>query len=206
MSHEPELRVLPADADESEPSDDALLAGFARSDPALATAFVARFRRRVFGLALTLLGDPRAAEDAAQEAFLRAWRHADAFDASRGSVVTWLLTITRNIAIDGLRARRAPALDLDDVVERLPVVASTDPVDVAILGEDAGRVHRALARLPEPQRRAVVLAGMWGLSAREVAEREEIPLGTAKTRIRTGLRRLRVAMAREARQLEGACA
>jgi RNA polymerase sigma factor (sigma-70 family) len=206
MPHEPELRVLPGDAGASAPSDDELLAGFARSDPTASAAFLSRFQRRVYGLALTLLGDARAAEDAAQEAFLRAWRHAAAFDASRGSVVTWLLTITRNIAIDGLRARRAPALDIDDVLERTPIASTPDPGDAAILDEDSQRVHRALARLPEPQRRAVVLAGMWGLSAREVAEREQIPLGTAKTRIRTGLRRLRIAMARETREPEGACA
>src|SRR5262249_9134280 len=194
------------DGGESEPSDEALLAGFAGSDPGASAAFLARFQRRVFGLALTLLGDSRAAEDAAQEAFLRAWRHGDAFDASRGSVVTWLLTITPNTAIDALRARRPPTLDIDELLERAPIAGSADPADSAILGEDTERVHRALARLPEPQRRAVVLAGMWGLSAREVAEREEIPLGTAKTRIRTGLRRLRVAMARETRELEGVCA
>jgi RNA polymerase sigma-70 factor (ECF subfamily) len=205
MPHPTELRVLPGDA-QSGPSDDELLAGFARSDPVASAAFLARFQRRVYGLALTLLGDARAAEDAAQEAFLRAWRHAEAFDASRGSVVTWLLTITRNIAIDGLRARRAPALDIDDVLERTPIACSPDPVDAALLDEDSQLVHRALARLPESQRRAVVLAGMWGLSAREVAEREQIPLGTAKTRIRTGLRRLRIAMARETREPEGACA
>jgi RNA polymerase sigma-70 factor (ECF subfamily) len=206
MPHQPELRVLPGDPVGPESSDDELLAGFARSDPAASAAFLARFQRRVFGLALTLLGDARAAEDAAQEAFLRAWRHAEAFDSSRGSVVTWLLTITRNIAIDGLRARRAPALDIDDVLERTPIASSPDPVVAALLDEDSQLVHRALARLPEPQRRAVVLAGMWGLSAREVAEREEIPLGTAKTRIRTGLRRLRIAMTRETREPEGACA
>jgi RNA polymerase sigma-70 factor (ECF subfamily) len=206
MPQEPELRVLPGAGGESEPSDEALLTGFAHSDAAASGAFFARFQRRVYGLALTLLGDPRAAEDAAQETFLRAWRHADAFDASRGSVVTWLLTITRNLAIDALRARRAPALDIDEVLERAPIVSAADPADVAILGEDTQRVHRALARLPDPQRRAVVLAGMWGLSAREVAERESIPIGTAKTRIRTGLRRLRIAMARETRQPEEVCA
>ena len=206
MPHEPDLRVLPTATDGDEPSDEALLAAFARSEAAASSAFVARFQRRVFGLALTLLGDPRAAEDAAQETFLRAWRHADAFDVHRGSVTTWVLTITRNIAIDALRARRAPTIDIDELLERLPVSRSSDPADAAILGEDAQRVRCALTRLPEPQRRAVVLAGMWGLSAREVADLEQIPLGTAKTRIRSGLQRLRAAMARETLQPEGACA
>jgi len=206
MPHEPDLRVLPGDTHEDEPSDEGLLAAFARSEPTASAAFVTRFQRRVFGLAMTLLGDSRAAEDAAQETFLRAWRHAAAFDAHRGSVATWLLTITRNIAIDALRARRAPTFDIDELLDRLPVSGAGDPADAAILGEDAARVRSALTRLPEPQRRAVVLAGMWGLSAREVADLEEIPLGTAKTRIRGGLQRLRAAMARENLQPEGACA
>src|SRR5439155_4875959 len=82
-----------------EVSDEALLAGFAASDPEATSAFVARFQRRVFGLALTVVGDRDAAEDVAQEALLRGWRPAAVFDARRGSVVTWLLTITRNLAI-----------------------------------------------------------------------------------------------------------
>src|SRR5262249_11075808 len=166
MPQEPSLRVHPGRTAVDEPSDQALLAAFGRSEPAASSAFLARFQRRVFGLALTLLGDRRAAEDAAQETFLRAWRHADAFDAHRGSVATWLLTITRNIAIDGLRARRPPAQDIDELLERSSIAGSPDPADLAILGEDARRVRCALTRLPEPQRRAVVIASMWGWSAR----------------------------------------
>jgi RNA polymerase sigma factor (sigma-70 family) len=178
-------------------SDDALLAGLAAGDSEAASAFVARFQRRVYGLAFTMMGDSRAAEDVAQEAFVRAWRHAGAFDARRGSVVTWLLTITRNLAIDAMRVRRPVAVDPDAVV-RMPI-AATEPGPEQRAGqqEDAERLHAALAQLPEEQRRAIVLAGLLGHSAREVGELEGIPLGTAKTRIRTALLRLRTALVAE---------
>src|SRR5262245_10911629 len=92
-------------------SDDALVAGMAAGDADAASAFVRRFQRRVFGLARTIVLDDRAAEDVAQEAFIRAWRHAGAYDPRRGSVIGWLLTITRNLAIDSVRVRRPTALD-----------------------------------------------------------------------------------------------
>jgi RNA polymerase sigma factor (sigma-70 family) len=177
-----------------EPSDEALLARFADSDPEASAEFVRRFERRVFGLAFTILGDRRAAEEVAQEALLRAWRRASVFDARRGSVAAWLLTITRNLAIDMRRARRAVVVDPSDLQRLLRPSSEPDPVAVALLGDDVERLREAVAALPAEQRRAVVLAGVWGLSGREIAEREHIPLGTAKTRIRTALTRLRGAL------------
>jgi len=197
MSPDPEPRSTHGGSDPRDLPDDALLAGYAQSDPVTSAAFLARFQSRVFGLALSILGDAKAAEDVAQEAFLRAWRHAAVFDARRGSVVTWLLTITRNAAIDTLRVRRPITVDLDELIAAPPGVSPRDPADAAILGDDTDRLRRALERLPESQRRAVVLAGMWGFSASELADFERIPLGTAKTRIRIALRRLRVAFARD---------
>jgi RNA polymerase sigma factor (sigma-70 family) len=178
-------------------SDDALLAGLAAGDSEAASAFVARFQRRVYGLAYTMMGDSRAAEDVAQEAFVRAWRHAAAFDARRGSVVTWLLTITRNLSIDAMRIRRPVTIDPETVVQ-MPIPAS-DPGPEQRAGhqEDSDRLYAALSLLPEEQRRAIVLSGLLGHSAREVGELEGIPLGTAKTRIRTALMRLRTALITE---------
>ena len=92
-------------------SDETLVAGLAAGDRDAASAFVQRFERRVFGLARTIVFDDRAAEDIAQEAFVRAWKHAGAFDPRRGSVVGWLLTITRNLAIDAVRVRVPVAID-----------------------------------------------------------------------------------------------
>ena len=90
-----------------DPSDEALLAGFATGDERSAAAFVRRFQGRVYGLAMTIVRQPQVAEEVAQEAFARAWRHAGAFDARKGKVSTWLLSITRNLAIDATRMRRS---------------------------------------------------------------------------------------------------
>jgi RNA polymerase sigma factor (sigma-70 family) len=180
-------------------ADDALLAGMAAGDSDAATAFVARFQRRVFGLAVTIIGDARAAEDLAQEAMLRAWRHGATYDARRGSVATWLLSITRNLAIDAMRVRRPTAVDPDDLLALAMPAPGREPGELAVAGEDADRLHAALADLPSEQRDAIVLAGILGLSAREIAEREGIPLGTAKTRIRTAMIRLRAALVSEER-------
>ena len=92
-------------------ADDALLAGFGVGDPDAATVFVRRHQARVFGLARSIVGDAALAEDVAQEAFIRAWHHAAAYDPRRGSVPTWLLAITRNVAIDALRMRRPNPVD-----------------------------------------------------------------------------------------------
>jgi len=204
MAPDPEPRWAHGGTDPRDLPDDALLAGFARSDPEMSTAFLARFQGRVYGLALSILRDARTAEDIAQEVFVRAWRHAAVFDARRGGVATWLLTITRNAAIDSLRVRRPITVDVDDLLVVPPGVSPRDPADAAILATDSERLREALARLPESQRRAIVLAGMWGLSASEVAHIEQIPLGTAKTRIRIALRRLRVAFARDTHEPEDA--
>jgi len=178
-------------------SDEALLAGMAAGDPDAATAFVERFQRRVYGLALTIVGEARGAEDAAQEAFLRAWRHAAAYDARRGSVATWLLTITRNASIDLVRVRRPVATAPETLVALDERDWSADPAERGVVADDARRLHAALLRLSEEQRRAVMLAGLYGYTAREVAEIDGIPLGTAKTRIRTALIRLREMLVQE---------
>src|SRR3989440_6878697 len=88
-------------------SDEALLEGMGLGERAAASAFVKRFQARVYGLALSIVGDPLLAEDLAQEALTKAWRNAGAYDPRRGAVATWLLTITRNLAIDALRLHRA---------------------------------------------------------------------------------------------------
>lgn len=172
-------------------SDEALLAGMAANDAEAATAFVERFQRRVFGVALTIVGDPRTAEDAAQEAFARAWKHAAAFDARHGSVATWLLTITRNASIDMVRVRRTVATPPETFAALDERDWGADPADRNLASDDARRLHAALRHLSDEQRRAVMLAGLYGYTAREVAELEAVPLGTAKTRIRTALIRLR---------------
>ena len=172
-------------------SDEALLAGLASGDTDATVAFVRRYQRRVYGLALTLLHDRDLADDVAQEALVRAWRHAGAFDARRGSVTTWLLAITRNLSIDAIRANRVTPVT-DDVLEAaLPVSSGDDPGDASVVADEVRRVARALDALPDEQRRALILTRLRGLTAAEVAAQEGIPLGTAKTRIRSALLRVR---------------
>ena len=179
-------------------SDESLLAGLGSGDRRAAAAFVSRFERRVYGLALTVVGDRALAEDVAQEALTRAWRHAQAYDPRRGSVATWLLTITRNLAVDAVRLRRADPRAPTDVVDLAGASDGRGPADVAVANHEGREVRMALARLPAEQRRAIVLSAFHGRTAREIAELEGIPLGTAKTRIRNGLLRLRATVATEA--------
>jgi RNA polymerase sigma factor (sigma-70 family) len=180
----------------AELADDALVAGLAVEDSDAATAFVRRFQAKVFGLALAVTHDPALADDVAQEAFLRAWRAASTYDSLRGSVSAWLLTITRNAAIDAVRARRSVPAD-DDELDRLLQAtlggeSSGDATgESATTAVEAARVLAKLRRLPPEQARAVVLAVFGGCTAEEISRRDGVPLGTAKTRIRTGLRRLR---------------
>jgi RNA polymerase sigma-70 factor (ECF subfamily) len=112
-------------------------------------------------------------------------------------VVGWLLTITRNLAIDAIRVRRPVAFDPIALVSLDGVSSEREPHEHAELSDDTARLRVALADLPEEQGRAVVLAGLLGYTAREVGEMENIPIGTAKTRIRTALIRLRAALVEE---------
>jgi RNA polymerase sigma-70 factor (ECF subfamily) len=171
-------------------SDEALLAGLTFGDAEAGRAFVRRFERRVFGLALSILRDPALAEDIAQEAFLRAWRHGPSYDHRRGTVAAWLLRITRNLAIDALRLRRAEVMD-PDVLAAVAPPADESVEEAALVSATAATVRRALRSLPEEQARALVLAAFYGRTAEEISRAEAIPLGTAKTRIRLGLRRVR---------------
>ncbi len=176
--------------------DAALLAGLALDDPAVSAAFVRRFQGAVFGMALGITRDPALAEDVCQEVFVKAWGAAGGYDVRRASVLTWLLTITRNTAIDAVRARRSTPTD-DELLDQLVQDATAQVPDLqesAVHRLETEQAVRRLHSIAPEQARAVVLAVLGGCTAAEVAERESIPLGTAKTRIRTGLRRLRATM------------
>ncbi len=172
-------------------SDDALVAGMSAGDDRAAEVFVQRHERRVFGIALAITADRATAEDVAQEAFVRAWRHAAVFDPRRASATSWLATITRNLAIDTLRLRRATPIDPDDAVWFVAADAGTGPDAQAEHVDSMDRVRAALRDVPAEQRRALVRSAFYGQSATEIADVEDIPVGTAKSRIRLGLSRLR---------------
>ena len=170
-------------------SDESLLAGLGSGDPDAAATFVRRFQHRVFGLTLSVLRDRGAAEEAAQESFVRAWRHASAYDPRRGTVAAWLLTIARNVSINMLPARRFDPVDPEAV---LAVEAQRPPErGTEARVEDRELLREPLAQLPADQRRALVLAVFYGLTAREISELDDVPLGTVKTRIRSAMLKLR---------------
>lgn len=149
-----------------------------------------QYSSRVYGLALKMLGDPMSAEEITQEAFLKVWTRADTFDPNRGSFPTWLLTITRRLAIDRMRLwNRRPKLaeppNPDEGWRWLP--------DPASEGEEPRwrSVKLALQELPREQQEAIGYAFYGGLSHSQIAETTGIPLGTVKTRIRLGMEKLR---------------
>lgn len=172
--------------------DETLLAGLGAGDAELSLAFVRRFQRIVFGVAMAVLGDATTAEDVAQQAFEQAWRHAQVFDSRRGSVRTWLTTIAHNLAVDTIRARTSAPVDPDDLPAILTAVTDT-PERLAVAHDSAAELRRALGQLPAAQARAVAMAGIYGMTARQIADAEDVPLGTAKTRIRDGMQKLRAA-------------
>jgi RNA polymerase sigma-70 factor (ECF subfamily) len=180
--------------------DEVLLAGLGAGDADLAVAFVRRFQRVVFGVAVAVLGDPATAEDVAQQAFEQAWRHSRMYDSRRGSVRAWLSRIAHNLAIDVVRARSSLPVAPDDLGVLLAGMtdgpepaAETSPERLAVARDSAAGLRLALRELPAPQARAVAMAGIYGMTAQQIADAEGIPLGTAKTRIRDGLRKLRAA-------------
>ena len=169
-------------------SDESLLAGMADGNQDAAAAFVRRYQARVFGLAMTITGVRAVAEEVAQEAFVKAWRHASTYDARRGRVATWLLTITRNSAVDAVRYRHEDPMDPSLLVAMLSPPRRAGPEDAP----DTSLVLReALAALPQGQREPIVLMTFGGMTAQEIAARYDVPLGTVKTRVRRGLQAMR---------------
>lgn len=173
-------------------ADEAALAQMARGEHAGLEDLYDRHARHVYSLALRILRQQADAEDIVQEVFSQAWRQADRYNRARGTVVGWLLTLTRSRAIDRLRGRRSePAAGADDLT-------GIDRADPSVLPEeqllDAGRaaeVRGALDHLPLLQRIVIELAFFEGLTHVEIATRLELPLGTVKTRIRQGLLSMR---------------
>jgi RNA polymerase sigma-70 factor (ECF subfamily) len=182
-------------------SDAALMRAFAARDQRAADELYERFASRVYGLGIVMLGGDAAAQDLVQDTFVKLWRSAARYDAARGKLETWVLLVARSLAIDALRRRVLEAR----VLERggFPREASDEPgpdlrAEVADLSE---RARRAMAALTDGQRAALELAYFGGKTSAEVAELEGIPLGTAKTRIRTALLKLRDALEEQRRDV-----
>lgn len=161
-----------------------LLAG---NDEAVRTLY-ARFSRPVFTLGLRLLGSSEAAEELTQDVFLMAWRKAARFDPARGRLSTWLMTIAHNLAIDRLRRDTGVTRPTLVLVDEVPETQSGDEEE-PLMDRDAA--VRALGSLADAERRLLARAYFAGLTAREIAEADGIPLGTVKTRLRTALIKVR---------------
>lgn len=156
-----------------------------------------RHARRVFSLACRIVTREADAEDVTQEVFTQVWRQARRFEAGRGSFAAWLLVITRSRALDRVRAQRARPDDCQTLDERaLTDLASDGPDSERQLLEtaDAERLRAALRELPASERESIELAYYAGLTQSEIAARLRQPLGTVKTRVRSGLNRLRTAL------------
>lgn len=163
-----------------------------RDDAALGVLYD-RYGRLAFGLAYRILGEPGVAEDVVQEAFLSVWRRASSFQAGRGSARSWLMSIVHNAAIDRRRGRyrrEQTDVQLDDVAYRLET-DTDDMFAVVAEGIAAEQVRAALDELPPEQRQAIEMAYFSGLTHQEIAERTGTPLGTVKSRMRLGLKKLR---------------
>lgn len=179
-------------------ADATLLRAVAERAPQALDAFYDRFARRAYALARRICVDEALAEDVVQEVFLHVWRHPDRFDATRGSVATWLMTMVHHRAVDAVRreaTRRKytvpPAEDGDEwsAQDRLPSGPGAD--EAALDRVVAGHVREALGQLPTEQREALTLAYFGGFTQREVASIAGVPLGTVKSRMFTAVRTLR---------------
>jgi RNA polymerase sigma factor (sigma-70 family) len=171
-------------------SDALLLEGFCAGDEEYARRFVQHFWRRLSWIAVRIVGDAGSAEDVVQLALERAWRSGSTFDSERGSLDAWMKTIARNAALDWVRKRRALPMDPSEIYAST-TLGSCDPEELGGMEERRAEVRSALISLSPGLARSVVLAGAFEMTAAEVARYEHVPLGTAKSRIRTAKRCLR---------------
>ena len=171
-----------------------LLARSARGDQAAFASLYDATAARVHGLVLRVLRDPAQAEEVTQEVFLEVWRTASRFDPGRGSALSWLLTMAHRRAVDRVRSAEAASRNETSYHRHNPVVEHDQTTEAAEASLEARRVREALGALTEVQREALELAYFGGYTHTEVATMLDLPVGTAKTRIRDGLIRMRDAM------------
>lgn len=174
-------------------SDEELMRRVSAGDTRAFEELHRRYRGRVFSFAVRLAGRPGVAEEITQDAFLSLWRSAHRFDAARGSLLTWLLSVVRNRGVDSLRREtrngRIQTVDLAQA-ERVEAQERTD--EEVVSRERSGEVRRMITELSLVQREVIQLGYFGGLSHTEIAARVQVPLGTVKGRQRLALNRLRV--------------
>jgi RNA polymerase sigma-70 factor (ECF subfamily) len=174
-------------------ADEELMPLVGSKDPEAFEVLFDRHGGAAFSLAYRIVGDRAAAEEVVQEAFISVWRSGARFDAARGSVRSWLLSVVRNRAIDFLRSRagKAPKLTFDDdaALEQRPAAERTE--EEALRRETAGELRGAIGKLPGEQSKVIELAYFGGFSHSEIARILNLPMGTVKGRMRLGLEKIR---------------
>ena len=181
------------------PADAVLVTALASGDMRALESLYDRYSTLVYSVSLRVLRDAHLAEDVVQEVFLRLWRQPTSYDPARGRFISWLMSVTRNRSLDELRrvSRRLRSEDVDEDPEReLPATGVFgDPQAGLVLAEARAAVRVAMTRLPPEQRRVIELAYFGGLTQVEIAQLTGDPLGTVKTRVRLGMRKLRESLA-----------
>ena len=177
-----------------DPADAALVRRMRAGDRGAVDDLYERFRRPAFALARRILADATLAEDVLQDVFLSVWRNPSAFDRARGSFASWLLAMVHHKAVDAVRREESQRRRQSRAGDELVLAAPTEAHDVeaeAWTRVVSERVRLALAVLPTAQREALTLAYYGGYTQREVAALTGAPLGTVKTRMLAGMRRLK---------------
>ncbi len=190
MPQKGKVIILATVSNPVQPEDALLMRKVSEGDRKAFLALYDRHAAKVFGLALRVIGDPMTAEEVTQDAFLRLWTRADTYNPDRGKLSSWLLTITRRLAIDQFRleARRPLAWNPsnpENAMEKIP--------DPASQSEESrwATLRFALDRLPAEQRSVIELSFYHGMSHSQIADYQSTPLGTVKTRVRLGMEKLR---------------
>ncbi len=182
---------------EDERSWCALVVQIAKGNQDALTELYDTTNRMVYGLALRILGNSSSAEEVLLDVYVQVWRTAKSFDPGRGKVTSWLVSMARSRAIDALRSRQARGANLATSLEDVSELKDPrgGPEGHSVLRSRAQVVQKSLAELPDDQRNAIELAYFSGLTHGEIAARTGLPLGTVKTRIRSGMLRLRELLA-----------
>lgn len=172
-------------------------------DAAALSELYDQYNRLLFGLILSILKKREEAEDTLQEVFTQIWEKAEQFDLERGTVYTWIVSLTRNKSIDRLRSKvykeqkkQSTSLDDEDVFHPL-YSDETDPLENTILTDRAKKLRDALDQISDKQRKVLQVAYFNGMSQSEIADEYDIPLGTVKTRMRDGMMKLRELLAKD---------
>lgn len=175
------------------PVDEELLAGISRGDASSLAALYDRYAPRAFGLILQILKNQTDAEDVVQETFLQVWQQAGRYDSNKGKPAVWILLLARCRALDRLRKKQSKLVTLQN---NLPVPPSPEPSadETALLNESQKLICSALCTLSQEQQEPIRLAFYQGLTHVEIAEFLQLPLGTVKTRIRTGMQTMRTTL------------